>query len=135
METEIQFQNIKTREEFFFIFQGICNVAENAFNQFEEEFKNINKDGLPKILGYCKNLSYLMSITFVIMGMRGDYSKFRADENIYPFFVEKDDVMYDQKYLYKMNDYFAERFKNALSILENIDPVSAEPYKKVWTIY
>lgn len=131
MEPEIKFQNIKTREEFFSIFQGVCNIAENAFNQFEGEFQTMHKDDPARILQYCKNLSYLMSITFVIMGMRGDYSKFIPDE-VRPFFVEKEGLVYDQKYLYKMNDYFAERFNKALSILENIDILSAEPYKKIW---
>ncbi len=133
MGTEIQFQNIKNREEFFAVFQGLCNIAENAFYQFEEEFKDI-KDDQSQVLGYCKNLSYLMSITFVIMGMRGDYSKFRDDE-IGPIFVEKDGIMYDQKYLYKMNDHFAARFNKALAILKNFDPTSAEPYRKVWSQY
>ena len=134
MEAEIKFQNIKTGEAFLSVFQGLCDVAENAFNQFEKEFKNINKDDQSRILWYCKNLSYLMSITFVIMGMRGDYMKFSTEE-IHPFFVEKDGIIYDHQYLYKMNDHFAERFNKALSILENIDMVSSEPYRKVWSIY
>lgn len=134
MGDNILFQDITTKEEFFTLFQGLCNTAESAFNQFEKEYSDITKDDQYRVLGYCKNLSYLMSITFVIMGMRGDYSKFMVKE-IQPFNLEKDGFVYDQKYLYKMNDYFAKRFNSALSVLESIDPASADPYKKVWATY
>ncbi|MBT3417044.1 hypothetical protein HOE22_09765 [Candidatus Woesearchaeota archaeon] len=133
METNIQFNNIKNKEEFFLIFQGLCNIAESAFNQFEEQqFNNKNNENLSQI---SRHVSYLMSITFVIVGMRGGYLEFRDTDLISPFFVEVDGVQYDQKYLYKMNDYFIDRFNRVLDILKEIDPEFYKSYSVVWKNY
>ena len=85
MERNIQFNNIKNKEEFFLIFQGLCNIAESAFNQFDGQFNNKSSENLSQI---SRHVSYLMGITFVIVGMRGDYSEFRDSDLISPFFVE-----------------------------------------------
>lgn len=132
MEVNIQFNNIKNKKEFFLTFQCLCNIAESAFNQFEEQFNNKNNENLSQI---SRHVSYLMSITFVIAGMRGAYSEFRDSDLISPFFVEVDGVQYDQKYLYKMNDYFIDRFNRVLDILKETDPESYKSYSVVWKNY
>lgn len=129
--TNIQFNNIKNKEEFFGVFQGLCNIAESAFNNFEKQAKDAD---FP-VSQIPRHISYLMSITFVIMGMRGDYGGFRDQDMLSAFFVEIDGVKYDQKYLYKMNDYFAERFGKTLEILKEKDLESYESYKFVWGKY
>jgi hypothetical protein len=130
MEPANQFRGISTNEEFFTIFQGLCNIAEKSFNQFEGKFKNIETGDRSTIIQYCRELSYLMSITFVIIGMRGNYPSFR--EGILVFYTEVDGVSYDQDYLYKMNDYFIERFDRILTVLKTIDPLISESYRKIW---
>ncbi len=131
MEPTIKFSVIKNREEFFTVFQGLCNTAEAGFNKFHEDFPTPTE--MDKNM-YCKGASYLMSITFVVMGMRGDWPAFKNEE-ISPFFVDMDGVRYDQQYLYKMNDYFANRFNEVLAVLEKIDPESHKAYKTVWANY
>jgi hypothetical protein len=131
MTSNIQFNEIKSQEEFFTIFQGLCNIAEHAFNEFEMRTYEVSINDTNQI---CKDISYLMSITFVIMGMRGDYHSFRSKDTS-PFLVEAQGVEYDQKYLYKMNDYFADRFNNALKKLEEINPEIHKSYMVVWKNY
>ena len=132
MPSDIKFNKISSQKEFFTVFQGLCDIAELAFNNFDEQFKNPRTVDAVEI---CRNISYLMSITFVIMGMRGDYSGFRDNNLLSPFFVEIDGVNYHQAYLYQMNDYFADRFNKVLSLLEKIDPESHKLYKAVWGKY
>lgn len=131
-EDKVQFSKIKTQEEFFGVFQGLCNIAESAFNEWDKEFPNPTEMDRAQ---YAKGVSYLMSVTFVIMGMRGNWRYFRDDEMFPVFFVEIDGMQYDQKYLYKMNDYFADRFNKVLAILEKIDPESHKVYQTVWRNY
>lgn len=128
--TNLQFDKIKSKEEFFTVFQGMCNIAESAFNSFDTDVKN----GLPASQ-ISRHISYLMSITFVIMGMRGDYGGFRDEDMLRSFFIQIDGVEYDQQHLYKMNDYFANRFNKALDILKEADPEVYESYKTVWGKY
>lgn len=132
MSDIIQFNKIKSQEEFFGVFQGLCNIAESAFNEWENEYPDPTEMDRAQ---YVKGVSYLMSITFVIMGMRGNWTYFRDDEMFPVFFVEIDGIQYDQKYLYKMNDYFADRFNKILAVLEKIDPESHKVYQTVWRNY
>lgn len=131
MEANIQFNNIKNKEEFFLIFQGLCNIAESAFNQFEENF-NKNKEKTYRIP---RHVFYLMSITHVITGMRGDYIEFHKNDQLSPFVVKIDEVIYDQRYLYKMNDYFLNRFNEVLDILKETDPESYRLYNMILKNY
>lgn len=133
MTTNIHFSEIKTREEFFTIFQGICNTAESAFNDFEKRITNgVSAEDAYRL---CKDASYLMSITFVIMGMRGDYAGFNDHALLSMFSVEIEGVQYDQKYLYKMNDYFHDRFSKVLELLKQVNPETYLSYKTVWSNY
>ena len=80
-----QFDTVKTPEEFLSIFQGLCAIAEFAFNDFEKQFETpVDRDAA----AIRKSMSYLMSITFVIMGMRGDYAGFREGEFLKHFYVQ-----------------------------------------------
>ncbi|MST04326.1 MAG: hypothetical protein EXS49_02040 [Candidatus Pacebacteria bacterium] len=127
-----QFKNLKNQEEFFLIFQGLCSVAEFAFNKLDEDFKNIKTD-IFLVPQFKKNIPYLISITLVIMGMRGDYMGFRDNDLLSPFLVEIDGVQYDQKYLYKMNDYFRNRLNKTLDILKELDLDLYNTHKKIWS--
>ncbi|NCC70379.1 hypothetical protein EOM09_02250 [bacterium] len=122
--------NIKTPEEFFLVFNGLCKMAESAFNSFDgKDFSEIE----PKII--VKEISYLMSITFVIIGMRGQYSAFRDNSLNSPFFVIIDNKEYNQDYLYKMNDYFTNRFDKILNRIKYLIPEYYESYITVWRNY
>lgn len=134
MTPNIQFNEIKSQEEFFIIFQGICNIAEHAFNEFNKRYKHdiIAQDASHRIF---KDMSYLMSITFVIMGMRGDYSKFHDHTLLSMFSVEINGIQYNQSYLYKMNDYFHDRFSESLKMIQDINPETYLAYRTVWSNY
>lgn len=129
MSDAIQFNKIKSKEEFFLVFRGLCEIAESAFNKFDAQFQEVKREDAAQVR---KGVSYLMSITFVVMGMRGDYDGFRDENLSTPFFVEIDGVHYDQKYLYTMNDYFADRFNTVLNILKEVDLESYASYNVVW---
>jgi hypothetical protein len=131
MTDTISFKIIEDQKEFLIVFQGLCNIAESAFNKFDQR---ITED--PSILlspGICYSVSHLMGITFTIMGMRGDYDAFKDGEvETRSFYVEIDGVIYDQNYLYKMNDYFASRCNQMLAILEKNHPEIYKSYSNVW---
>ncbi|MCX6795853.1 MAG: hypothetical protein NT165_03985 [Candidatus Falkowbacteria bacterium] len=128
----IQIEKIKNIEEFFLVFNGLCKIAESAFNRFDEEMSSSNP---PSSNLVAKEVSYLMSITFVIIGMRGQYAGFRGGDDFTPFIVSIDGMEYDQKYLYKMNDYFTSRFDEVLGKVQELAPEYYEPYKLVWQNY
>jgi len=126
----ILIDKIKTSEEFFLVFNGLCKMAESSFNSFnEKDFSGLGS----KIIA--KEISYLMSITFIIIGMRGEYSSFREDSLTSPFFVIIDGKEYNQDYLYKMNDYFTNRFDEALNKVKDLIPEYYESYITVWRNY
>jgi len=129
MSNAIQFDKIKSKEKFFLVFRGLCEIAESAFSRFDAQFKEAKYDDAMEV---CKSASYLMSIAFVIMGMRGDYDGFRDDNLLAPFFVEIDGITYNQDYLYTMNDHFADRFNKVLDILKRVDLESYAFYSAVW---
>ncbi|MFZ2310944.1 MAG: hypothetical protein WAW11_05380 [Patescibacteria group bacterium] len=128
MNTSID--KINTPEEFFAVFNGLCKIAESAFNNFDK--KDFSELG-SKIIA--KEISYLMSVTFMIIGMRGGYTGFREDSLTSPFLVVIDGQEYNQDYLYKMNDYFTERFDEALNKIKELIPEYYEAYKTVWQNY
>lgn len=128
MNTSIE--QIKTPEEFFSAFNGLCKIAESAFNNFDE--KDLSKLNSKTI---AKEVSYLMSIAFVIIGMRGEYSGFKEDLLTSPFFAIIDNQEYNQDYLYKMNDYFTDRFDKTLNKIKDLIPEYYESYKTVWQNY
>lgn len=135
MTNTISFRKTESQQEYLLVFQGLCDIAESAFNKFDEEFKDKEISRYDAI-GVRKNLTYLMSIVLVIMGMRGDYNAFKdGDVSSQSFNVEKDGVVYDQGYLYKMNDYFADRFYQALNLLKMVDPDAYKIYNAVWKSY
>ncbi len=124
-----QIEQIKTKEEFFSVFNGLCKIAEAAFNDFDnQDIATLSSQNI------AKELSYLMSAVFVIAGMRGEYHGF-VREDFSPFFVVVDGQEYDQNYLYKMSDYFVGRFDGALNKVKDISPDNYETYKKVWGNY
>lgn len=128
MDTTID--KIETSEEFFLVFNGLCKIAESSFNNFDEK----DLSGLePQAIA--KEISYLMSITFVIIGMRGQYLAFRKDLLNFPFFVITNGQEYNQAYLYKMNDYFTKRFDDTLSRVKKMIPEHYDHYKNVWQNY
>jgi hypothetical protein len=128
MDTSID--KLKTPEEFLFVFNGLCKIAESAFNNFDEkDFSGLESKMI------AKEISYLMSITFVIIGMRGGYSAFRDDALSSPFFVIIEGKEYDQVYLYRMNDYFTNRFDEALNKVKDLIPEYYESYITVWRNY
>jgi hypothetical protein len=128
MNTSID--KIKTPEEFFLVFNGLCKIAESAFNNFnEKDFSGLGSKTI------AHEISYLMSVTFMIIGMRGGYSGFREDSLSSPLFVMIDGQEYNQDYLYKMNDYFTERFDETLNKIKNLIPEYYESYKTVWQNY
>lgn len=128
MDTSID--QIKTPEEFFAVFNGLCKIAESVFNSFDE--KDFSGLGSKMI---AKEISYLMSITLVVIGMRGGYPAFRDDALSSPFFVIIDGKEYDQDYLYKMNDYFTNRFDETLNKTKDLIPEYYESYITVWRNY
>ncbi len=121
---DIKFNEIKSQEQFLEIFKGLCDIAEIAFNKFEENCSDPKPEEKRLV---SRNIKYLISITLVIMGMRGDYIVFRDHKVLSGFSVEVDGIVYDQSYLYKMNDYFETRLTRALEILQKVDP---EKYKE-----
>ncbi len=134
----ISFKEIQGQEEFFQIFRGLCTIAENAFNEVEKEIEEITKKRDPSRYisdSFYKDISQLMSITIVIRGMRGDYSKFKDKYmNDTLFFIEENGVIYDQSYLYKMNDYFSYRLMDILHFIEKINPTYAEMYGLIYRL-
>lgn len=122
------FKNPKDREEFLEVFENICGIADIAFNKFEEAVKT---DGTKNGEDIKRYLSYLIGITKVIRGLRGDNSLLR-DDSIRPFFAEKDGVQYDQDSLYKAEGYFCERLNNALDVLKESDPKAYESFTDLW---
>ncbi len=131
MDTRLK--TIDTQEDFLHFFQALCSTAELAFNRFEETYKD-TQPGTEAYtsIGYRKELSYLMSITFVITGLRGNYHAFRSNMIQSPFSVAENGTTYDQTYLYKMSDYFTYRFDAALATLERLDPEGHHAYLTVW---
>ncbi len=112
------FKPIKTREEFFTTFLSFCSFAETTFDKAEvfiETYKNQND---PHQMMYV--ILDLISLTRVISGFRGGKTYF-IDESIRPVFIEKDGVIYDQSYLYKVEDYFSHRLLNSMNILKELD--------------
>jgi len=124
---DILIDKIKTPEEFFLVFNGLCKIAELAFDTFSrKDFSEIREKNI------AKEISYLMSITLTIIGMRGEYSGFRDDSLSSPFFVVIDGKEYTQDYLYKMNDYFTTKFEEALIRTKDLIPEYYESYITVW---
>ncbi len=122
------FKNPKDREEFLEVFENICGIADIAFNKFEEVIKNDSAHNGENIKRY---LSYLIGITKVIRGLRGDYSLLQ-DDSMRPFFVEKDGIQYDQDSLYKAEGYFCNRLNNAFEILKESDQKAYESFVDLW---
>ncbi|MDP3837192.1 MAG: hypothetical protein Q8Q67_03760 [bacterium] len=127
---DISIDKIETPEEFFLVFNGLCKLAESAFDSFDEkDFSGLGSKSI------AKEMSYLMSITLVIIGMRGGYASFRQGALDAPIFATINGIEYDQKYLYKMNDHFTGRFDDALNKIKNLIPEMYESYKTVWQNY
>ena len=127
---DISIDKIKTPDEFFLVFNGLCKIAELAFDTFSR--KNFSGIGVKNI---AKEITYLMGITFTIIGMRGEYPGFRDGSFSSPFFVVINGKEYNQDYLYKMNDHFTVKFEEALIRTKDLIPEYYESYKTVWRNY
>ena len=112
------------------MFYGLCKIAESAFNNFDK--KDFTESESKAI---AKEISYLMSITYVIIGMSGKHSNFRNNLLTFPFFVITDGKEYNQDYLHKMNNHFTKRFNKVLNKIKNTTPEYYELYKIVWQNY
>lgn len=130
--TTIEFKKIRDSEEFLRIFDGICNIAESAFSDFEQEIER-NDISHPRFFGQRqKSLLRLLGIVLVITGMRGEYPPFQESFVSIPLAVQKDGVEYGQAHLYKMNDHFVSRFTKLLSLVKDSDPELYQFYKDLW---
>ncbi len=128
MSNSIVFKNPKSREEFLEVFENICGIAEKAFQLFEEGAKTQDIKEKEDIK---RHLSYLIGITKTIRGLRGDSVLFQNDD-IRPFFVEKDGAQYDQDSLYKAEAYFCDKLNSALEILKQADQKTYESFLEMW---
>ncbi|MFA6445974.1 MAG: hypothetical protein WCW14_01860 [Candidatus Paceibacterota bacterium] len=128
MSDNIQYKKPKDSAEFLVVFAGVCGFAEMAFNIFETE---TSKSEIKDVFTLKSSLSYLISITKVIRGLRGD-SYLLRDDSRESFYVKDGDIEYTQASLYKAEDYFSDRLMKALEILKTIDQKSYESLFELW---
>lgn len=69
MSNIIEFKNPKDGKEFLNVFENICGITDMAFNKFEETIRRLD---VINIEAAKRSITYLIGITKVISGLRGD---------------------------------------------------------------